>query len=118
MNPFEDKRMKPVILVTRKLPDAVEERLRQDYDPILNPDDALYTSEEIIERAKKADAILPCHTEKFTADVIARLPERIKAIANYSVGYDHVDTSAVASDKTSGVLVTIRPRALAASVST
>ena len=51
--------MKPVVLVTRKLPDAVEDRLRRDYDPILNPDDALYTSDEIIDRAKGADAILP-----------------------------------------------------------
>ena len=65
--------MKPVVLVTRKLPDAVEDRLRRDYDPILNPDDALYSSDEIINRAKDADAILPCHTEKITADVIARL---------------------------------------------
>ena len=62
--------MKPVILVTRKLPDAVEERLRRDYEPILNPDDELYSTEEIIDRAQDTDAILPCHTEKFTADVI------------------------------------------------
>ena len=86
--------MKPVVLVTRKMPDAVEDRLRRDYDPILNPDDALYSSDEIIDRAKNADAILPCHTEKFTAEVIARLPERVRAIANYSVGYDHVDIDA------------------------
>ena len=57
--------MKPVILVTRKLPDAVEDRIRRDYDPILNPDDVLYSSDDIIERAKGVDAILPCHTEQF-----------------------------------------------------
>jgi len=101
--------MKPVILVTRKLPDAVEDRLRRDYDPILNPDDTLYTSDEIIERAKDTDAILPCHTETFTADVIARLPDRIKAIANYSVGYDHVDTEAA---KARGLIVTNTPDVL------
>ena len=49
--------MKPVILVTRKLPYAVEDRLRRDYEPMLNPDDDLYTSDEIIERSQKADAI-------------------------------------------------------------
>jgi len=43
--------MKPVVLVTRKLPERVEERLRRDYTPILNPDDALYSPDEIIERA-------------------------------------------------------------------
>jgi len=101
--------MKPVILVTRKLPDAVEDRLRRDYDPILNPDDTLYTSDEIIERAKDADAILPCHTETFTADIISRLPERIKAIANFSVGYDHVDTEAA---KARGLIVTNTPDVL------
>lgn len=101
--------MKPVVLVTRKLPDAVEDRLRRDYDPILNPEDALYTSDEIIERARGADAILPCHTEKFTAEVIARLPESVRVIANYSVGYDHVDTGAA---RTRGLIVTNTPDVL------
>ena len=101
--------MKSVVLVTRKLPNAVEERLQRDYDPILNPDDALYSSDEIIDRAKNADAILPCHTEKFTAEVIARLPERVRAIANYSVGYDHVDVEAA---KARGLIVTNTPDVL------
>ena len=78
--------MKPVVLVTRKLPDAVEARLRRDYEPRLNPGDVLYSSDELIKRAEGADAILPCHTEKFTADVIARLPKSVRAIANFSVG--------------------------------
>ena len=101
--------MKPVILVTRKLPDAVEDRLRRDYDPILNPDDALYSSDEIIERAQGADAILPCHTEQFTADVIARLPDSVRVIANFSVGYDHVDTEAAIAR---GLIVTNTPEVL------
>ena len=101
--------MKPVILVTRKLPTAVEARLLRDYEPILNSDDKLYTSEEIINRAKEADAILPCHTEKFTSQVIAQLPERVRAIANYSVGYDHVDIEAA---KKRGLIVTNTPDVL------
>ncbi|KPJ78105.1 MAG: dihydrofolate reductase [Deltaproteobacteria bacterium SG8_13] len=101
--------MKPVVLVTRKLPDAVEDRLRREYEPILNPDDTLYTSDQIIERAKGADAILPCHTEKFTAEVIARLPESVRVIANYSVGYDHVDTEAATAR---GLIVTNTPEVL------
>jgi lactate dehydrogenase-like 2-hydroxyacid dehydrogenase len=101
--------MKPVVLVTRKLPDAVEERLRRDYDPILNPDDALYSADEIVTRAEGADAILPCHTEKFGAEVIARLPKRVRVIANFSVGYDHVDTQAA---KAHGLIVTNTPEVL------
>lgn len=101
--------MKPVVLVTRKLPDSVEDRLRRDYTPILNPDDVLYSSDEIIERAKGADAIMPCHTERFSAAVIARLPKRVRAIANFSVGYDHVDTEAA---KARGLIVTNTPEVL------
>ena len=101
--------MKPVVLVTRKLPDSVEDRLRRDYTPILNPNDALYSGDEIIERAKGADAILPCHTEKFSAAVIARLPKSVRVIANFSVGYDHVDTEAA---KTRGLIVTNTPEVL------
>ena len=101
--------MRPVILVTRKLPDAVEERLKRDYEPRLNPDDRLYTKDEIIERAEGADAILPCHTEAMTADVIGRLPDSIRAIANFSVGYDHVDLEAA---KARGIIVTNTPEVL------
>jgi lactate dehydrogenase-like 2-hydroxyacid dehydrogenase len=100
---------KPVVLVTRKLPDAVEERLRRDYDAHLNPDDRLYSSEDLVALASGADAILPCHTEKFTADVIARLPKGVRAIANFSVGYDHVDTLAA---KARGIIVTNTPDVL------
>jgi lactate dehydrogenase-like 2-hydroxyacid dehydrogenase len=101
--------MKPVVLVTRKLPEAVEDRLRRDYDPRLNPEDVLYSGDEIVERAKDIDAILPCHTEKFTAKVIARLPKRVRAIANFSVGYDHVDIEAA---KARGLIVTNTPEVL------
>ncbi len=101
--------MKPIVLVTRKLPNEVEERLRRDYSPILNPTDALYSSEDIINKAKGVDAILPCHTEKFSADVINRLPDSVRVIANFSVGYDHVDTEAA---KARGLIVTNTPEVL------
>jgi lactate dehydrogenase-like 2-hydroxyacid dehydrogenase len=100
---------KPVVLVTRKLPDAVEDRLRRDYDPRLNPDDRLYSTDEMLELAQGADAILPCHTEKFPKEVIDRLPASVRAIANFSVGYDHVDTAAA---KAKGVIVTNTPDVL------
>lgn len=100
---------KPTILVTRKLPDAVEARLARDYNAILNPHDKLYTPEELIEMSAKADAMLPCHSEHLTADVIGKLSDRIKAIANFSVGYDHVD---VAAAKARGIIVTNTPDVL------
>jgi lactate dehydrogenase-like 2-hydroxyacid dehydrogenase len=100
---------KPVVLVTRKLPAAVEQKLAANFATILNPDDKLYSTDELLELAAKADAILPCHTEKFTAATIARLPARIKAIANFSVGVDHVDLEAA---KQKRVIVTNTPDVL------
>ncbi len=100
---------RPVVLVTRKLPDAVERRLAEQFEPILNPDDRLYTTEEILRACEDADAILPCHTEHFDAATIARLPARIRAIANFSVGVDHVDLEAAAQK---GVIVTNTPDVL------
>ena len=100
---------KPAVLVTRKLPEAVEDRLRRDYDARLNPDDRLYDGDEIVERAEGAVAILPCHTERFTAELIARLPAGLRAIVNYSVGVDHVDLAAAAAR---GLIVTNTPEVL------
>lgn len=102
-------RVKPTVLVTRKLPGAVEARLRRDYDARLNPDDALYAPDELIERARGAQAILPCHTERFTADVLRRLPAEVRIIANFSVGYDHVDVDAA---RARGIVVTNTPDVL------
>lgn len=102
-------RNKPIVLVTRKLPQAVEERLRRDYGPRFNEEDRLYPSDELIQRAAGADAILACHTERLSAEVIARLPDSIRAIANFSVGVDHVDLTAA---KARGIVVTNTPDVL------
>lgn len=99
----------PTVLVTRKLPDAVEARLRRDYDARLNPDDRLYSHDELIEHARGAHAILPCHTEHFTAQVLERLPAEVRIIANFSVGYDHVDVGAA---RARGIVVTNTPDVL------
>jgi lactate dehydrogenase-like 2-hydroxyacid dehydrogenase len=100
---------KPVVLVTRKLPDAVEVKLAEHFEVILNPEDKLYSREELLQLAAQADAILPCHTEKFPAETIALLPPRVKAIANFSVGVDHVDLEAA---KQKQVIVTNTPDVL------
>ncbi len=101
---------KPVIVVARKMPQAVEERLRRDYDPRFNERDRVYTADELIERTSGADAILACHTERLSAQVIARLPDSVRAIANFSVGVDHVDLGAA---KARGIIVTNTPDVLA-----
>ncbi len=100
---------KQTVLVTRKLPEAVEARLRRDYDARLNPDDRFYPSDEMIALADGADAILPCYTENLSADVIARLPESVRAIVSFSGGVNHVDLEAA---KARGIVVTNTPDVL------
>ncbi len=101
---------KPAVLVTRKLPAAVEARLSRDYEPRFNPDDRRYSTKELLEKSQGAQAILPCHTENLSADVIAQLPASVKAIANFSVGVDHCDLAAA---KERGIIVTNTPDVLA-----
>jgi len=100
---------KPAVLVTRKLPQAVEARLQKDYAPRLNKDDRIYSGDELVELASGAVAIIPCHTEKLTAEVIQRLPDSVKAICSYSVGYDHINLEAA---KARGIIVTNTPEVL------
>lgn len=100
---------KAVVLVTRKLPVAVEERLARDYEARFNTEDKVYTSDELIELAAGADAIIPCHTEKLTAEVIGRLPDSVRAICSFSVGFDHIDLGAA---KARGIAVTNTPEVL------
>lgn len=101
--------IKPKVLVTRRLPDDVQARLRRDYDPVFNEDDHVFSRDELLEKAEGMDAILPCHTEKLTADVIAELPDSVRIIANYSVGVDHVDLKAAEGR---GIVVTNTPDVL------
>jgi lactate dehydrogenase-like 2-hydroxyacid dehydrogenase len=101
--------MKPKLLVTRRLTDAVQERAARDYDVTFNEDDRVFSRAELVEHCQSADAVLPCHSEHFTADVFEALPERLRIIANHSVGYDHVDTAAA---KKKGVVVTNTPDVL------
>ncbi|MBO89607.1 MAG: D-glycerate dehydrogenase [Rickettsiales bacterium] len=84
----------PVLLVTRKLPEAVEARATRDYNAILNKSDEQFRATDLIERSKGVDAILTCSTEIFSAKVIESLAPSVKAIATFSVGYEHIDTNA------------------------
>jgi lactate dehydrogenase-like 2-hydroxyacid dehydrogenase len=58
---------KPKVVVTRKLPEAVEARLRRDYEPLFNTDDHVYSTDESIDLADGAGALLPCHSEHLDA---------------------------------------------------
>ena len=100
---------KPVLLITRKLRDSVEARAAETYDVRLNPTDRLMSPRELIDACRAVDAVLPCHSERFDADVIAAIGPRLKIIANHSVGTDHVDLAAA---KAAGIVVTNTPDVL------
>ena len=82
------------ILATRRMPPNVEARLVRDYQATLNSDDKMLSSAELLEAAEGHDGILCCSTEKFTAEVISALPESVKILATFSVGYEHIDIRA------------------------
>ena len=85
---------RPTVLVTRKLPDAVETRLEKDYLPCLNRDDHPYSTEELLLGSQEADALIITGQDSLNGSAIAQLPEQIKAIDTFSVGYDRIDLEA------------------------
>jgi lactate dehydrogenase-like 2-hydroxyacid dehydrogenase len=100
---------RPIVLVSRRLPDAVEARLARDYQPRLNADDRIYDREQLLALAGDATAIIPCHTERLDAALIGRLPSSVRAICSFSVGYDHIDLDAA---RARGIVVTNTPDVL------
>ncbi|MFG1421659.1 2-hydroxyacid dehydrogenase [Roseixanthobacter liquoris] len=85
---------KPVLLVTRRLPAAVEARARRDYEARLNAGDDKRSPQDIVRLASGCDAILCCPADRLDAACIAALPRSVRVIGTFSVGYDHVDVAA------------------------
>ena len=100
---------KPTILVTRKLPQNVEDRLARDFEARFNVDDTLYTQEQIVELAEGCDGIVACHSEHFDRAQFEWLPKSVKILAAFSVGIDWIDLDAA---KDNGVVVTNTPDVL------
>ncbi|WGV15982.1 2-hydroxyacid dehydrogenase [Fuscovulum ytuae] len=101
--------VRPKLLITRKLRPAVEGRAARDYDVVLNPEDRVLSDAELIAACRAVDAVLPCHSERFTAEVLDAIGPGLRIIANHSVGTDHVDLEAA---RKSGVVVTNTPDVL------
>src|SRR5271155_2374034 len=108
---------KPIFLVTRKLPEAIEARAARDYDARLNLDDALFAKDgvEIVRRAREygASGILCAPGDGFDSACINALPPSVRIIATFSVGFDHID---IAAAKARGIVVTHTPGVLSFAV--
>src|ERR1700687_6104675 len=102
-------RKKPLVVVTRKLPERVETRMRELFDAQLNLDDKPMTAPELAETVKSADVLVPTVTDRIDASVLSRAGDRLKLIANYGNGVDHID---VATALSRGITVTNTPGVL------
>ena len=100
---------KPKVIVTRRLPDPVETRMRELFDTELNLDDAPLDREALIKAVQRADAIVPTITDHIDADLIAAAGDKLKLIANFGAGVDHID---VAAANERGIAVTNTPGVL------
>ena len=98
---------KPILLVTRRLPPAIEARAARDYNAKLTASDT--PMRDVVAQAAGAWGIVCCPGDAFDAALIAALPASVKAIATFSVGYDHVD---VAAAQARGIAVVNTPDVL------
>ncbi|MDG2274684.1 MAG: D-glycerate dehydrogenase, partial [Flavobacteriaceae bacterium] len=97
------------ILVTRKLLQSNEERLKTLYDVKLNSNDELYSQKKLIELSEGCDGILSALTDKLDADTINKLPKSVKILSNFAVGFGNIDTEAA---KKINIAVTNTPEVL------
>ena len=100
---------KPLVIVTRKLPDAIETRLMELFETRLNVEDKPLTSAELIEAAKVADVLVPTVTDRIDSRVLAQAGPRLKLIASFGTGVDHIDLD---SARQRGIVVTNTPGVL------
>ncbi|ASM71137.1 MULTISPECIES: 2-hydroxyacid dehydrogenase [Roseobacteraceae] len=97
------------VVVTRRLPEAVEARLSELFDTTLREDDTPMTREELSKAMKTTDVLVPTITDQIDAAMIAQAGDRLKLIANYGAGVDNID---VATARQRGVLVSNTPGVL------
>ena len=100
---------KPRVVVTRKLPDAIETRMMELFDVQLNLDDQPMTKAQLIDAVAKADVLVPTVTDRIDAAIMAKAGENLRLIANYGAGVDHID---MASARQRGITVTNTPDVL------
>ena len=97
------------VVVTRRLPEQVEARLGELFDVRLRSDDAPMSREELVLAAKSADVLVPTITDTIDSTLLAQAGDRLKLIANYGAGVDHID---VATARQRGILVSNTPGVL------
>jgi lactate dehydrogenase-like 2-hydroxyacid dehydrogenase len=100
---------RPTVVVTRRLPEPVEKELSREFDARLNRDDRPLGPDGLQEALRTADALLCTVTDRLTAEVLSAEPRRARMLANFGVGFNHIDTAAA---KDRGLAVSNTPDVL------
>src|ERR1700692_464290 len=100
---------KPLVVVTRKLPDSIETRMRELFDARLNLDDTPMTPEQIADAVRSADVLVPTVTDEITEELLKDPDCKLKLIANFGNGVDNID---VVAAHARGITVTNTPKVL------
>jgi glyoxylate reductase len=100
---------KPLVVVTRKLPDSIETRMRELFDARLNLDDTPMSPDQIADAVRTADVLVPTVTDEITEDILNQPDRKLKLIANFGNGIDNID---VAAAHARGITVTNTPKVL------
>ncbi|WP_137042767.1 D-glycerate dehydrogenase [Pseudolabrys sp. FHR47] len=103
------KQKKPVVVVTRKLPEAIELRMRELFDVRLNADDRPMSAADLAEAVKTADVLVPTVTDKIDSALLSKAGEQLRLIANFGNGVDNIDVATAAQR---GITVTNTPGVL------
>ena len=100
---------KPVVFLTRRLPESTETRMRELFDARLREEDTPLAQAELCAAAETADVLVPTVTDRINAEVIAAAGDQLKLIASFGTGVDHIDLAAA---KARGITVTNTPGVL------
>ena len=100
---------RPLVIVTRKLPEVIETRMMELFDTRLNEDDHSMTQAELIDAAQAADVLVPTVTDRIDKGILAQANPDLRLIANFGTGVDNID---LASANQRGITVTSTPGVL------
>ena len=103
------KQLKPKVILTRKLPETVETRMRELFSTTLNETDIALNRAQLEKAVKTADVLVPTVTDKIDADLMAAAGDQLRLIASFGTGVDHIDLAAA---RARGITVTNTPGVL------
>ncbi len=101
---------RPRVVVTRRLPEPVEARMRELFDVELSADDRQMSREDLVAAMQRTDVLVPTLTDHIDQAMLAQAGDRLKLIANFGAGFDHLD---IETARRRGILVTNTPGVLA-----